>query len=132
MAQSQRSGPAAFGGQQCALKRLVATMSEGGLSAKTIDNYTQVVKMVVASAVDAEGEEIYPRKWNHEFIDMPIVEKSKQNTPAFSSDVMTGLAAWKDETGKDAVHLMWCGRTEDRGGAWHRNRQDIAHPIFRL
>ena len=39
-----------------------------------------------------EGEEIYPRKWNHEFIDMPVVEKEKQNTPTFSSEVMTGLA----------------------------------------
>jgi hypothetical protein len=38
-----------------ALKGLVATMSKGGLSAKTIDNYAQVVKMVVASAVNKEG-----------------------------------------------------------------------------
>jgi hypothetical protein len=39
-----------------ALKGLVATMSKGGLSPKTIDNYAQVVKMVVASAVDKEKE----------------------------------------------------------------------------
>ena len=43
------------------LKTVVAKMSEGGLSAKTItDNYAPVVKMVVASAVDEQGEEIYP------------------------------------------------------------------------
>ena len=42
------------------LKTLVAKMSEGGLSPKTIsDNYVPVVKMVVASAVDEQGEEIY-------------------------------------------------------------------------
>ena len=40
------------------LKTVVAKMSEGGLSPKTIENYTQAVKMVVASAVDKEGEEI--------------------------------------------------------------------------
>jgi hypothetical protein len=80
-----------------ALKRLVSTMSEGGLSAKTIDTYTQVVKMVVASVVDGEGEEIYPRKWNHDFIDMPVVDKTKQNTPSFSPEVMTGLASWRWE-----------------------------------
>ena len=79
------------------LKTVVATMSEGGLSPKTIDNYSQVVKMVVASAVDKEGEEIYPRKWNHEFVDMPVVEKAKQNTPCFSPEVMSGLATWKKE-----------------------------------
>lgn len=51
--------------------------------------------MVVASAANSQGEELYPRKWNHEFIDMPLVEQSKQNTPSFSSEVMTGLANWK-------------------------------------
>src|SRR5664279_504323 len=35
---------------------------------------------------------IYPRKWNHEFIDMPIVEESEQNSPSFSTEVMTELA----------------------------------------
>ena len=78
------------------LKTVVAKMSDGGLSPKTItDNYAPVVKMVVASAVDEQGEEIYPRKWNAEFIDLPVVEKEKQNTPSFSSEVMTGLARWK-------------------------------------
>jgi integrase len=77
------------------VKRLVAAMSEGGLSAKSINNYVQVVKMIVASVVDGEGEEIYPRKWNHVFIDMPVVDKTKQNTPSFSTEIMTGLAAWK-------------------------------------
>ena len=100
------------------LKGLVATMSKGGLSAKTIDNYAQVVKMVVASAVDKEGEEVYPRKWNHGFVDMPMVEKAKQNTPCFSPEVMSGLATWKKERG---VHFMWCCRLEDWGGAWDRN-----------
>lgn len=89
------------------LKRLVAAMSGAGLSPKTIDNYAGLVKMVVASAVDAEGEEIFPRKWNHEFIDMPVVEKSKQNTPCFSGDVMTGLAGWKKP--RERVLFILCG-----------------------
>jgi integrase len=90
-----------------ALKTVVATMSEGKLSPKTIDNYAQVVKMVVASAVDKEGEEIYPRKWNHEFMDMPIVEKAKQNTPCFSQEVMSGLASWKWE--RERMVFILCG-----------------------
>ena len=63
--------------------------------------------MVVASAVDAEGEEIFPHKWNHEFVDMPVVEKSKQNTPCFSGDVMTGLAGWKKP--RERVLFILCG-----------------------
>jgi integrase len=89
------------------LKQLVAAMSVAGLSPKTIDNYAGLVKMVVASVVDAEGEEIYPRKWNHEFIDMPIVEKAKQNTPCFSGDVMTGLAGWKKP--RERMLFILCG-----------------------
>jgi integrase len=77
------------------LKRLVSTMTNKGLSAKTIDNYVQVPKMVVASVTDEDGNQIYPRKWNHEFIDMPIVEESKQNRPSFFSETMTGLASYR-------------------------------------
>ena len=91
-----------------ALKRLIAKMSEGGLSPKTIsDNYVPVVKMVVASAVDEQGEQIYPRKWNHEFIDLPVVEQGKQNTPCFSAEVMTGLAQWKRP--RERMIFILCG-----------------------
>ena len=74
------------------LKRLVVIMSKADLSAKSIENYIQVPKMVVASVLDEDGNQVYPRKWNHEFIDMPIVEESEQNRPSFSSEIMTGLA----------------------------------------
>ena len=63
------------------LRDLVEKMSAAGLSAKTIVNYTQAVKMVVASAVDANGDQMYPRKWNHDFIGLPIVEPKKQRRP---------------------------------------------------
>jgi integrase len=88
------------------LKSLVAKMVKG-LSPKSIDTYSQVVKMVVASAVNDEGEEIYPRKWNNEFIDMPIVEEEKQNTPTFSTEVMKGLASWKKK--RERMIFILCG-----------------------
>jgi hypothetical protein len=56
-----------------AMKTVVHKMSAAGLSAKSIVNYCAVAKLVVASAVNAEGEQIYPRKWNHAFIGLPIV-----------------------------------------------------------
>jgi integrase len=64
-----------------AVRQLVEKMSEAGLSPKTIVNYVQVVKLVVASAVDVEGEQIYPRKWNHDFIQLPIVRRDQQRRP---------------------------------------------------
>src|ERR1017187_7421566 len=96
-----------------ALKGLVVTM-RGKLGPKSIDNYAQVVKMVVASAVDQEGEEVYPRKWNTEFIDMPMVLKAKQNTPSFSAEIMSGLATWKKPRGR--MMFILCGATGLRIG----------------
>jgi hypothetical protein len=60
------------------VKQLVAKMVVAGLSAKSVNNYVQVVKMVVASAINENGEELYPRKWNHEFLDLPEVKNQKQ------------------------------------------------------
>lgn len=65
-----------------AVKELVSRMAVAGFSPKTMHNYVQVVKMVVASAVNEQGEEIYSRKWNHEFIDLPQVVN--QRTPTFT------------------------------------------------
>jgi integrase len=66
------------------LRELVGKMTTGGLAPKTIVNYVQVVKMVVASAVNDEGDQIYPRTWNHDFIGLPIVQKEKQHRPTIT------------------------------------------------
>jgi integrase len=97
-----------------AVKRLVSIMSERRLSPKTITSYVQVVKAVVASAVNEEGEELYPRKWNPEFIDLPLVDESKQNTPSFSGEVMSGLAKWKSR--QPQMLFILCGATGLRIG----------------
>ena len=44
------------------------------LSPKSVRNVVQVIKMVKASAIDEDGNELYPTKWNHDFIDMPRVK----------------------------------------------------------
>lgn len=53
-------------------------------SPKSISNYIGVVKMVVASALNEDGDPIYPRKWNHEFMDLPTIDD--QNTPSLTSE----------------------------------------------
>jgi hypothetical protein len=62
-----------------ALKGLVETMAES-LSPASIRDYANIVKAVVASAIDANGEETFPRKWNEEYIDAPIVKEQRQPT----------------------------------------------------
>lgn len=76
------------------LQGLVTEMSEAGFSPKTISNYAQVVKMVVASAIGKDGEEIYPRKWNHEFIDLPVVVG--QRTPTFTAEEIQQIISRAD------------------------------------
>lgn len=76
-----------------ALRELVEKMAVAGLSAKTIVNYVQPVKMVVASAVDDEGEQIYPRKWNHDFIQLPIVNKDQQHRPTVDEAEIESILA---------------------------------------
>ena len=76
-----------------ALKLLIDTMAAGGLAAKTIVSYSLVVKLVVASVVNTEGDQIYPRKWNHDFVGMPIVEKDKQPRPTVTESEVTTILA---------------------------------------
>jgi integrase len=71
------------------LKNLGATMVKGGLGASAIRSYTNAVKMVVASAVNEEGDALYPRKWNHDFIDLPEDKNPKQ--PTLTGDVVTAI-----------------------------------------
>jgi integrase len=73
------------------VKQLIADMAHAGFTAQTVKCYAGVVKQVVASAVDDNGEEIYPRKWNHDFLDMPLV--TKHHAPAFTPDQVTGILA---------------------------------------
>jgi len=66
-----------------ALKSLVARMYEAGLKPKSIHNYLQLAKEIVTSAVDENGDQLYPRKWNHDFIDAPEVVAKNQRQPFF-------------------------------------------------
>jgi integrase len=73
------------------LKGLVTKMTESSLSPKMITNVVQVVKAVVASAVNENGEQVFPRTWNHDFIDLPEIKNQRQ--PTFSGETMKALVA---------------------------------------
>jgi hypothetical protein len=71
------------------LKDLVERMAES-LSPASIRDYSNIVKAVVASAIDENGEEKFPRKWNDHYIDAPIVKQQRQptSTCAGVSDIL--------------------------------------------
>jgi len=62
-----------------ALKELVEGMA-ATLSPASIRDYANIVKAVVASAIDENGDEKFPRKWNDEYIDAPLVRQQRQPT----------------------------------------------------
>jgi integrase len=76
-----------------ALKTVIENMTLAGLAAQSIITHTRVIKMVVASAVNAEGEPIYPRKWNHDFVGMPIINPNLQRRPTLNGVEIENLIA---------------------------------------
>ncbi len=75
-------------------KQLVIKMRAAELADKTVVNYFQVVKAVVAAAVSSEGEQLYPRNWNFHFIGLPVIDEKKQCKPSLTvtevDQILTG------------------------------------------
>ena len=60
------------------------TKSEKPISSKTIEQHFNVIKLVIASIVDMEGEELYHRTWKYDFI-FDNISKSKPSQPCFTT-----------------------------------------------
>jgi integrase len=64
-------------------------MHDAKLSPKSISNYVGLMKLIVASAIDENGEQLFPRKWNHDFMDMPVIGNQRQ--PTFTAETMSAI-----------------------------------------
>jgi integrase len=71
------------------VRSFVEKMYRAGLSAQTINTYVGLVKLVVASAIDENGEPLFPRKWNTNYLDLPVI--SMQRQPAFTVEAMSSI-----------------------------------------
>jgi len=87
-----------------ALREVVKRLDKAGLRPKSIRNIVQVLPMVVASAVDGNGEELYARRWNYEFADVPIIER--QRTPMFTGEEITRLVV-KAEKQERLIYVLF-------------------------
>jgi len=65
-----------FGNAQ--LREFVAHLDEKELSPKTINEIAGTVKQIVASVVNENGDELFQKCWNADFIDAPTVEAQHQ------------------------------------------------------
>jgi hypothetical protein len=71
-----------------AVKELVENMS-AELAPSSIRDYVNMVKGVVNSAIDSNGEPLFPRKWNAELIDAPLI--ANQHQPTTTSEGMAKI-----------------------------------------
>ena len=72
------------------LKELVENMAPH-LAAASIRDYLGIVKSVMASAINENGEELFPRKWNEDYIDAPVIDDQRQ--PTTTSEGVTTIVA---------------------------------------
>jgi len=89
-----------------AVKAVVAELVAQGLSAKTIQDNLNLIKGIVASAVNENGDQLYPRTWNSEHIDAPAVENQKQ--PTFSAQALQDAISKAGE-GDKALYAILAG-----------------------
>jgi integrase len=80
------------------MRSLVERLAAKKLSPATIRNICLVVKLVVASATDDDGNHLFPMRWNRRFIDMPTVDPTKQHKPTFTGEQVTSIV--KAATGR--------------------------------
>lgn len=71
--------------QNGTIKPLVRSLSEKGRSAQTITSVVSLIKQIVKSAVDENGNQLFPRTWNNEFLDLPVINHSEQKAPVTSA-----------------------------------------------
>jgi integrase len=70
-------------------KELVAKLYAANLAPKTIVEIVGAMKEVVASAIDGDGRRTFPREWNQEYMDVPLVDPKKQHRPTLTPDRVT-------------------------------------------
>jgi len=65
-------------------KRFVTKLSNEGLAASSVTSILTVLKGIVKSAIDENGNCLYPRVWNNNFIDLPEIDQKDQKAPIIS------------------------------------------------
>jgi integrase len=63
------------------MREFISQLAAAELSAKTINEIVSCTKSIIASVCDAEGEPLYPRRWDNDKIDLPVVSPAEQHTP---------------------------------------------------
>jgi integrase len=85
-------------------KMLVGRLTEARLSPATIRLAVTVMKQILASATDDEGDPLYPRQWNSKFIKAPKV--SGQKAPVMALEGTSEAIAKADPQTRALIALL--------------------------
>lgn len=88
------------------MRNLVEVLVGKRLSPQSIKHICLPVKKVKASVVDANGDELYPIKWNKMYIDAPVIDPRKQNTPSLVGEEVTKIVAALED-GMQMAHILF-------------------------
>jgi integrase len=77
--------------RNAAMKKFVQDCAKFEWSPSTLADHCLVIKLIIASAVSAEGEPLYPREWNSKFIGAPAVMVSAQRRFVFTREQIETL-----------------------------------------
>jgi integrase len=80
---------ATFG--NAAMKKFVQDCAHFNWSPSTLSDHVLLVKLILASAVNEEGDCLHPRTWNRRFVNAPAVETAKQKRFVFTRDQIEAL-----------------------------------------
>jgi integrase len=75
----------------------------------TLADHILVIKLIISSATDPEGEELFPRTWKRRVINAPRVERAKQHTPCLTHDEVETLLRKAKTEQERLIYAFLCG-----------------------
>ena len=88
------------------MRQFVSHLDKQKLSSSTIVVTTGLVKSIISSALDGNGNELYPRKWNNDFMDLPRVDPRHQKNPVLDATGVQETLSRADATYRPFFALL--------------------------
>lgn len=95
---------------------LIDKMIAGGLSPTTVRDYFSVVKMVMSSVTNEDGEQLFPRNWKAMGLVFPKIIAKNRRRPIFLKETMDILATSPNVKPMMQMLFILCGASGLRIG----------------
>lgn len=95
--------------KNAAMRKFVLDVKRFDWSPATLAQHILIVKLIIASATDEEGEKLFPRVWDRRVINAPRVERSKQKAPVLSKDDVEKLIREADTEQDKILYAFLAG-----------------------